>query len=114
MTEKVKINPRYFDLIGDVRGWYKNYLAEEKKHLETKEHKNQAEITQINMEQAAIKQIEERWVQASPDGEKFQLSQDQIYYLKAAVDTGIVNDDICPFDRIQLQELLEYLESLLF
>lgn len=114
MTEKVKINPRYFDLIGDVRGWYKNYLAEEKKYLETKEHKNQAEITQINMDQAAIKQIEERWVQASPDGEKFQLSQGQIYYLKDAVETGIVNRDICPLNRVQLQELLEYLESIAF
>lgn len=114
MAEKVKINPRYFDLIGDVRGWYKNYLAEEKKYLETKEHKNPTEISQINMKQAAIEQIEERWAQASPDGEKFQLSRDQIYYLKDAVDTGIVNDDTCPFDRIQLQELLEYLESIAF
>lgn len=35
MAEKVKIDPRYFDLIDDVTRWYKNYLQGEKEYLET-------------------------------------------------------------------------------
>ena len=71
-------------------------------------------INQVSMLQGAMEAIEGRWLQAMPGGEDFQLSRNQIHYLKNAVETGIVNDDICPLDRVQLQELLEYLESIMF
>ena len=114
MANKVKMDSKYFKLIGDVTAWYKNSLKIEKKYLEAEEHRRLSDINQVNMIQGTINQIEARWLQAMPDGEDFQLSRDQIHYLKEAVETGIVNDDICPLDTVQLQELLEYLESIIF
>lgn len=114
MAEKVKIDPRYFDLIDDVTRWYKNYLQGEKEYLETGERRKQVEINQINMNQAVMNQIENRWLKASPDGEGYQLSRGEICYLKDTVETGITNRNICPLETEKLQELFKYLESLLF
>ena len=114
MVDKLKIDPKYFELIGEVVAWYKNDLKTEKRYLEAEEHKRPLEINRVDMTQGVISQIDGRWLQAMPSREDFQPSRDQIHYLKEAVETGIVNDDICPLDTVQLQELLEYLESIIF
>ena len=108
------MDPKYFKLIGDVTAWYKNDLKTEKRYLEAEEHKRLLEIKQVDMIQGAISQIDWRWLQAMPDGKDFQLSRDRIHYLKEAVETGIANYDTCPLDTVQLQELLKYLESIMF